>query len=72
MAISLRLNTLRRTAVATTTRLPRYARNDKVGMIELTPQPGHTICSQPDYGYAIRQGRRKVMRSHFILSLRGA
>ena len=28
--ISMRLNTRRRTAVATTTRLPRYARNDKV------------------------------------------
>ena len=30
MAISMRLNTRRRTAVATTARLPRYARNDKV------------------------------------------
>ena len=34
MAISMRLNTRRRTAVATATRLPRYARNDKVGMHE--------------------------------------
>ena len=34
MAISIRLNTRRRTAVATTTRLPRYARNDKVGTHE--------------------------------------
>ncbi len=34
MAISLRLNTRRRTAVATTTRLPRYARNDKAGTHE--------------------------------------
>ena len=31
MAISMRLNTRRRTAVATATGLPRYARNDKVG-----------------------------------------
>ena len=30
VAISMRLNTRRRTAVATPTRLPRYARNDKV------------------------------------------
>ena len=31
VAISMRLNTRRRTAVATATRLPRYPRNDKVG-----------------------------------------
>ena len=24
-------------------------------------QPGHTICSQPDYGYTVKEGRRKVM-----------
>ena len=30
VAISMRLNTRRRTAVAAATRLPRYARNDKV------------------------------------------
>ncbi len=34
MAISMRLYTRRRTAVATATRLPRYARNDKVGTHE--------------------------------------
>ncbi len=34
MAISMRLNPRRRTAVATATRLPRYARNDKVGTHE--------------------------------------
>ena len=34
VAISMRLNTRRRTAVATTTGLPRYARNDKVGTRE--------------------------------------
>ena len=34
MAISLRLNTRRRTIIATATRLPRYARNDKVGTRE--------------------------------------
>ena len=27
----------------------------------LMPQDGHTICSQPDYGYAIQEGRRKVL-----------
>ena len=35
MAISMRLNTRRRTAVARATRLPRYARNDKVGTDEM-------------------------------------
>ena len=28
---------------------------------ELLSQDGHTICSQPDYGYPIKGGRRKVM-----------
>ena len=28
---------------------------------ELLSQDGHTICSQPDYGYPIKDGRRKVM-----------
>ena len=27
----------------------------------LLPPEGHTICSQPDYGYPIKDGRRKVM-----------
>ncbi len=27
----------------------------------LLSQHGHTICSQPDYGYAVKEGRRKVM-----------
>ena len=27
----------------------------------LLSQHGHSICSQPDYGYPIREGRRKVM-----------
>ena len=40
MAISMRLNTRRRTSVATTTRLPRYARNDKVG--PMSPAAGLT------------------------------
>ena len=35
VATSMRLNTCRRTAVATATRLPRYARNDKVGTREV-------------------------------------
>ena len=34
MAISMTLNTGRRTAIVTATRLPRYARNDKVGTRE--------------------------------------
>ena len=28
---------------------------------ELWTQEGHTICSQPDYGYSIKEGRRKVL-----------
>ena len=35
MAISVRLNIRRRTAVATATGLPRYARNNKVGTHEV-------------------------------------
>ena len=27
----------------------------------LLSQHGHTICSQPDYGYTVKEGRRKVM-----------
>ena len=27
----------------------------------LLPPEGHTICSQPDYGYPMKDGRRKVM-----------
>ena len=37
MAISLRLNTRRQTTIATSSRLPRYARNDKVGTHETWP-----------------------------------
>ena len=29
--------------------------------VRLLPQDGHTICSQPDYGYTIKEDRRKVM-----------
>ena len=29
-------------------------------VIGLSPGDGHTICSQEDYGYPIREGRRKV------------
>ena len=28
---------------------------------DLLSQPGHRICSRPDYGYPIQKGRRKVM-----------
>ena len=34
VSISIRLNTRRRTAIATATGLPRYARNDKMGTHE--------------------------------------
>ena len=27
----------------------------------LLSQEGHTICSQPDYGYTLKEDRRKVM-----------
>ena len=37
MATSIRLNTHRRTAVATATGLPRHARNDKMGTHETVP-----------------------------------
>ena len=36
VAISMRLKTRRRTAVATATRLPRYARNDTVGTLAMS------------------------------------
>ena len=29
--------------------------------VELLSRHGHAICSQPDYGYTIKEGRRKVM-----------
>ena len=29
--------------------------------VGLLPQDGHTICSRPDYGYTIKEDRRKVM-----------
>ena len=29
--------------------------------VGLLSRHGHTICSQPDYGYAIKEGRRKVI-----------
>ena len=28
---------------------------------ELWTQEGHTICSQPNYGYSVKEGRRKVL-----------
>ena len=43
MATSMRLNICRRTAIATATRLPRYARNDKVGTNE--SEAGITVPS---------------------------
>ena len=29
--------------------------------VGLLSRHGHTICSQPDYGYTVKEGRRKVM-----------
>ncbi len=43
-AISMRLNTRRRTAVATATGLPRYARNDKVGAHERRNRIAGTVA----------------------------
>lgn len=31
-----------------------------VGLLPMLPTGGHAICSQPDYGYTVREGRRKV------------
>ena len=31
-----------------------------VGLLPMLPKGGHAICSQPDYGYTIKEGRRKV------------
>ena len=49
VSISMRLNTRRRTAVATATRLPRYARNDKVGTHEAPMRATHQrpLLAQP-------------------------
>ena len=48
VAISMALNRRLRTAVATETRLPRYARNDKVGTLATTKW----LCLQRQSGYA--------------------
>ena len=44
VAIPMRLNTRRPTAVATATRLPRYARNDKVGTRERRNRIAGTVA----------------------------
>ena len=31
------------------------------GHVGLLSRHGHTICSQPDYGYTVKEGRRKVL-----------
>ncbi len=49
VAISMRLNTPRRTAVATATRLPRYARNDKVGTGESYAAGRDSPSPSPQY-----------------------
>ena len=44
VAIPMKLNTRRRTAVATAMRLPRYARNDKVGARERRNRIAGTVA----------------------------
>ena len=44
VAISMRLNTRRRTAVAMTTRLPRYARNDRLKWVRMRICPNITVA----------------------------
>ncbi len=52
VAISMRLNTRGRTAVATATGLPRYARDHKVGRQEPSPHPDiQHRCSRHAYPY---------------------
>ena len=65
MAISLRLNTRRRTVVATATRLPRYARNDIKGQSK-------DSAAHPYPLYFATDGHRRLTHTHFDLSLRGA
>ena len=77
VAISMRLNTRRRTAVATATRLPRYARNDKVGMLlsctpllqsfSMTPTQWRRQVRQYSTGY--REGGLAVSTHRFCPSL---
>ena len=46
VAISMRLNTRRRSAVATLTRLPRHARNDQAGSHEAPGLRSHTVVDR--------------------------
>ena len=54
VAISMRLDIGRRTAVATATRLPRYARNDKVGTRKLFRAHGVGCGAQPLFRPTLR------------------
>ena len=74
--ISMRLNTRRRTAVATTTRLPRYARNDKVrthegrrridgGRTSVWDESGHIHRARPRTRRCVG-GRLARQRAHRV------
>ncbi len=65
MAISLRLSTRRQITIATATRLPRCARNDKTGKTE-RPCLTRTHFVKPNQPTVIAEG------THPHLSLRGA
>ena len=65
VAISLRLDTRRRTAVATATRLPRYARNDIRGQSKDSAAHAYPL-------YFTTNGRCRLTCTRFDLSLRGA
>ena len=55
MAISIGLNTRQRTAVATATGLPSYARNDTVGTHESPPRFVGVACSATTRAFIIQK-----------------
>ena len=74
VAISLRLDTRRRTVVATATRLPRYARNDKVGTHEALPGSVENVAtpsakSRPLPAWKMARVRSKPAYNPKILSI---
>ena len=74
VAISMRLDTRRRTVVATATRLPRYARNDKVGTHEALPGSVEHVAtpsakSRPLPAWKMAKVRSKPAYNPRILSI---
>ena len=64
VAISMRLNTRQRTAVATATRLLRYARNDKATITIATTTAGSVLANpEPGIRCAIRRYTRPNVQS---------